>query len=153
MDPLSIAASVIALTQASGAIGKSLAFLHSLCHIPDDFCNLVNEVSTLQAVLEQVKDALKQCDHGEPKMPSILALELNTMKALKDDLNEAVGGLDALCSRLDATSKSLDEAGRTRISKRMWLREKSNIAKIRTRTNTAREHLTLCFGALISSQT
>lgn len=150
MDPLSIAASVIALSQAAGGVGKALKFFYSLSKIPDDFCNVVNELATLQAVLEQVRNALEDYNHGEPGVP---VFDLSTMEALKNDLKQAVGELDSLCSRLQATGKGSSKDGKQQVSKRMWLRERRSIISIRSRANEARDRLTMCFGALIFTHT
>ncbi|KAK7419694.1 hypothetical protein QQZ08_010781 [Neonectria magnoliae] len=66
MDPLSVTASIIALVQATAAIGKGVHFLRSLGHIPDEFCYLTNELSTLQAVLGQVTSALQELQSEKP---------------------------------------------------------------------------------------
>ncbi len=55
MDPLSIIASIIAISGAVGAVGRGLRVLINLCQAPI-LDALVNEVSDLQAVLESVTD-------------------------------------------------------------------------------------------------
>lgn len=151
MDPLSVVASVIALSQASGTIGKGVIFLHSLRHIPAEFCDVVNQLTTLQVVLQQVTTALEgyEDDKSDASKP---ATDLSGMLVLENDLKQTTGELEALCERLRATDKRPTQDGKLHISKSKWIREKRNMEKIRTKAIAARDNLTLCFGALISSQ-
>lgn len=151
MDPLSVVASVIALSQASGAIGKGVKFLHSLRHIPAEFCDVVNQLTALQAVLQQVTAALEGYDDDKSDA-SKPATDLSGVLVLENDLKQTTGELEALCKRLRATDKRPTQDGKLHISKSKWIREKRNMEKIRMKAIAARDNLTLCFGALISSQ-
>ncbi|KAK1635172.1 hypothetical protein BDP81DRAFT_46307 [Colletotrichum phormii] len=71
MDPLSTAASIIALIQASAAVGKGVKILLSLRHAPADFCELVDELTALQDVIEQVKSPLQELEKGDIALPTL----------------------------------------------------------------------------------
>lgn len=127
-------------------------FLYSLKHIPDEFYDVANQLTTLQAVLQQVSSALEEHKNGNSDI-SQLGANLSGMMVLQNELKQTTEELDALCNRLRATGKRLTQDGKLQISKSKWLREKGNMEKIKAKAIAARDHLTLCFGALISSQT
>ncbi|KAI0148195.1 ankyrin [Hypoxylon sp. NC0597] len=158
MDPLSAAASIITLVQATVGIAKGVQFLRSLGQIPLEFVVLVNELSTLQAAAEQVKTALtdfegqsqeKRLDASFPELdPSILI-------SLKDDLAHIVDELNALCNRLKKSggdNKATGQPRKEHISTLRWQKEKSNIAKLKQKAQNTRGYLSLCFTVLNSSQ-
>ena len=149
MDGLSVAASIIALVQAAGAIGKGIKFLHGLKNIPNEFCDAINQLTTLQAVLGQVESALKEYDDENSRTP-MPDMNLTGIRMIKKELHELVESLDSLCSRLQTTGKMKD--GKLQISRTMWLRQKSIFEAIRDRALNARENLTFHFGALASTQ-
>ncbi|KAK2007762.1 ankyrin [Colletotrichum eremochloae] len=152
MDPLSISASVIALVQASLAVGKGVKLLASLRHAPAEFCDLVNELTTLQAVIEQVKSPLEELKDEQASNRTLSALDTSATSALKRDLEIIAAELGALCERLTATDKADERNRPNRVSKGKWIREQNSIAKLRSRAHATRNSLTLSFGALLSSQ-
>ncbi|KAK1713078.1 ankyrin repeat-containing domain protein [Colletotrichum lupini] len=149
MDPLSTAASIIALIQASAAVGKGLKILLSLRHAPADFCELVDELTALQGVIEQVKSPLQELGKGDIALP---ALNVVPTLALKQDLESIQEELLALCHRLTGTKSGDEMSGQLRVSMSRWIRERSNVAKLRCKASKTNTSLILCFGALISSQ-
>ncbi|KAK2059223.1 hypothetical protein LY76DRAFT_592501 [Colletotrichum caudatum] len=152
MDPLSISASVIALVQASLAVGKGVKLLASLRHAPAEFCDLVNELTTLQAVIEQVKNPLEELK-GEQASNDILPdPDTSATWVLKCDLEIIAEELGALCKRLTSTDKADEKDRPNRVSKGKWIREQNSIAKLRSRAHATRNSLTLSFAALLSSQ-
>lgn len=152
MDPLSISASVIALFQVPVALGKGAQLLATLRHAPADFCDLVNELNTLQAVVKQVRSSLEELTNEQTSNTALTPVDTSTAVALELELRFIVEELQALCDRLTATDKA-DEKDRPRqVSKRRWIREQSNITKLKSRVNTTRNDLMLCFGAIVSSQ-
>lgn len=151
MDPLSITASVVALIQATTAVGKGIKFLHSPSHIPDEFCDLINELATLQAVLGQVTSALKELQCDNPAAP-VLRVDLTKALVLENDLQQTVGEIDSLCIRLQETARATRRDGKLAISKKTWLRERSSIAHLKAKARAAKSDLSLCFESLISTQ-
>ncbi|KAK7447540.1 hypothetical protein Landi51_06896 [Colletotrichum acutatum] len=149
MDPLSTAASIIALIQASAAVGKGVKILLSLRHAPADFCELVDELTTLQDVIEQVKSPLQELEKGGVALPT---LNIAPTLALKQDLKSIQEELLALCHRLTGTKSGDEMSGQLRVSMSRWIRERSNVAKLKCRASKTKASLILCFGALISSQ-
>lgn len=149
MDPLSTAASIIALIQASAAVGKGVKILLSLRHAPTDFCELIDELTSLQDVIEQVKSPLQELEKGDVALPT---LNVAPTLALKHDLESIQEELLALCHRLTGTKSSDEMSGQLRISMSRWIRERSNIAKLKSKASKTKGSLNLCFGALISLQ-
>lgn len=151
MDPLSITASIVALLQATTAVGKGLQFLHSLSHIPDEFCDLINELATLQAVLGQVTSALNELQADSLAAP-VLRVDLTKALVLENDLRQTVGEIDALCVRLRETARATRRDGKLAISKKRWLQERSSISRLKAKARAAKSDLSLCFESLISTQ-
>ncbi|WDK17406.1 hypothetical protein CGRA01v4_08689 [Colletotrichum graminicola] len=113
MDPLSISASVIALVQSSLAVGKGVKLLASLRHAPAEFCDLVNELTTLQAVIEQVKNPLEELESERASDRTLPDLDTSATLVLKRDLEIIAEELGALCERLTSAGKTrrIDQAG------------------------------------------
>ncbi|OHE95702.1 hypothetical protein CORC01_08986 [Colletotrichum orchidophilum] len=149
MDPLSITASIIALVQASAAVGKGVKILLSLRHAPADFSELVDELTTLQAVIEQVKSPLQKIETGDVAIPT---LNIAPTLALKQSLEIIQEELLDLCYRLTGTNHGDEMSGQLRVSMSKWIRERSNIAKLKYRATNTRASLMLCLSALVSSQ-
>ncbi|OTA97514.1 hypothetical protein M434DRAFT_26826 [Hypoxylon sp. CO27-5] len=158
MDPLSATASIVSLVQAVVGISKGIQFLRSLGQISLEFVVLANELTTLQAVAEQVKAALtdfegqskeKRLDASFPELdPSILI-------SLKDDLAHIVNELNSLCDRLKKPrrhNKATVQPSNQDISTIRWQKEKSNIAMLKQKAKNIRGYLNLCFSVLNSAQ-
>ncbi|KAI0118337.1 ankyrin [Nemania sp. FL0031] len=158
MDPLSATASIIALVQAAVAVSKGVRFLRSFGQIPSEFTDLLNELSTLHAVIEQVEVALREWETLRPTTSysaSLQSVDSSKVLSLKDNLAQVVEELDALCHRLEAPRKRGKKQGhdeRPAVSKLRWQKERSNIARLRYKAQSSRELLSLCFSAFSSSQ-
>ncbi|KAF0329203.1 ankyrin repeat protein [Colletotrichum asianum] len=149
MDPLSITTSVIALVQA---LGVGVKFFSSMRQIPADFCDLSNELTDLQAVAEQVKTSLQEMENGDTKNAAVPGITASAIQTLEDDFALIVHELEALCGRLQKSDRHADIVGELRVSKRKWLREKDNVARLRAKASKTKQSLMLRFIALVSSQ-
>lgn len=156
MDPVSAAASIIAVVQATVAVGKGVGYLRSLRDIPDDFLDLTNELTTLQIVLNQVHNVLQELAGDEKQDQGIPTPVLSAgLQSSQDDLRKVAEDLDALCDRVKfSTNKGADgtSSGIRKVCKMRWQREKRNIARIKERTRRASSCLMLSFAALNSTQ-
>ncbi|KAJ0164340.1 Ankyrin-3 [Colletotrichum tanaceti] len=111
MDPLSISASIIALFQVPVALGKGAQLLATLRHAPADFCDLVNELSTLQAVIKQVKSSLEELTSEQTSnmaptpvdTSAAVALELSS-QSIDDKVTILDGQIHAKASDLEQLS-------------------------------------------------
>ncbi|KAK2776808.1 hypothetical protein CKAH01_03300 [Colletotrichum kahawae] len=149
MDPLSITTSAIALVQA---LGVGVKFFSSMRQIPADFCDLSNELTDLQAVAEQVKTSLQEMENGAAKHAAVPGIDTSSMQTLEDDFALIVHELETLCGRLRKSDRYIDKVGELRVSKRKWLREKDNVARLRAKASKTKQSLMLGFIALVSSQ-
>ena len=59
MDPLSETASIIAIFQGSGAVGKGLKQIVTLRSTPDILLALTNEAADLQYIVQDVDDLIR----------------------------------------------------------------------------------------------
>ncbi|KAJ8131963.1 hypothetical protein O1611_g1658 [Lasiodiplodia mahajangana] len=158
MDPLSATASIIALVQAAVAVSKGVRFLRSFGQIPFEFTELLNELSTLHAVIEQVEAALREWETLRPTASystSSQSVDSSKVLSLKDNLAQVVKELDDLCRRLEAPRKKRrkhEHDEQNPVSKLRWQKEKSNIERLRYKAQYSRDLLSLCFSAFSSSQ-
>ncbi|KAI1408719.1 ankyrin [Hypoxylon sp. FL1857] len=158
MDPLSIAASIITLVQATAGIAKGVRFLRSIGQIPLEFAELVNELSTLQAVAEQVRAGLKDYEDQSLDKGSddgLTGLDPSILISLKTDLFHIVDELDALCGRLTKPTRQSQIPGqpcKEHVSTLRWQKEKNRIAKLKQKAQSTRGYLSLCFSVINSSQ-
>ncbi len=118
MGPLSITASIVALAQASGFIGKIVSKLCAFSKARAEFCDLLNEIGTLQAVLLDVETTLRQISHRSTMLPVVG--EPRAVLSIQQELDFAVKEMDELATRLLTGSKGLDADGLHRISKLQW---------------------------------
>ncbi|RWA10971.1 hypothetical protein EKO27_g4114 [Xylaria grammica] len=158
MDPLSATASIIALVQAAVGISKGVRFLRSLGQIPLEFSDLLNELSTLHAVIEQVEAALREWEALRTTTghsANFRSVDPSKVLSLTGDLAQVIKELDSLCDRLKASKKRGEKQGyheKKSVSKLRWQKEKGNIERLWHKARNSRELLSLCFSAFSSSQ-
>lgn len=151
MDPLSISASVIALCQATRAIAKAVQFLGSLRKAPAQFYVLLNELSSLQAMLQQcisVAESLATPRGSATVSPDVL----EWFEQANEGLGKVVSEMQTLVDRFMAASEGLDKNGHHRIPPVRWLFERSSIARLRFSARQYRENLASLLTALTASQ-
>ena len=149
MDPLSVAASVIAVVQAVGSIGKIVKTIRSLGNAPAEFLVLLNELSVIQAVLEQVKSSLQQL---QTSPISTTSDNLSVVKFLEQELAQFSEDLKELAKRFITSINGRDRDGLPRISKANWYREKATITQLRQKAQDVQSQLTLAFTVTNASQ-
>lgn len=155
MDPLSITASIITLVQATVRIAKGVQFIRSLGQIPAEFCDLLNELSTLQAVASQAETALRDYETQQSldrSSASFATLDSSVLTALQGDLAQITTDLEVLCDELKKKNEKAKSIGQEQISTRKWLKGRKNILKLREKARDTRQNLSLCFAAFTSSQ-
>jgi len=145
MDPLSAIASTIAITQA---LGFGIKKLQSLANSNAEFCDLLNELSSLQGWLGQL-DAL---DLANVKtFPASAAARLHDIKTR---LEVVVNDLDEIVKRLHGEKNSVATGNgkRVKVSKLSWQRNRSTVLELRDRARQCREDLVACLELLGLSQ-
>ncbi|KAK4452177.1 ankyrin repeat-containing domain protein [Podospora aff. communis PSN243] len=153
MDPLSIVAGAIALAQAAAGMAKAAQLLRGFSKARVEFCDLLNEIATLQGIINDIENALIDMSRKDDKYISPpINLESTSMRLVLQDLNQTTSELEALAERLVEGSKGRDGARLHRISRLQWQREKLDVVRLREKVRHTRESLTLCFGALHASQ-
>jgi len=106
-DPLSLAASVIAVATAAAQISKAISRLRHFGEVPGRVYALKNEISDLEVVLRQVGHALEQKslapDDGQGSLEQILARTKGHLadlaKALERVANACAGGKVKIISK------------------------------------------------------
>lgn len=144
MDPLSIIASTIAITQV---LGFGIKTLQSLATSNVEFCDMLNELSSLQGWLSQL-DALDLSAVQSLSMDAIRRLEnvKSSLQLLASDLDEVTKAFHSG----QTTSLTATGTGSTKIkiSKLVWQRNRSKVTRLRERAKQCREELVAGLGLL-----
>lgn len=137
MDPLSIAASVLTVSQAVGSVSQALyTFITSAQSVDESVKILHNEVQSLAAVLEAIDQALKQPMVMETREYTSLASGVWTSveHAIKDS-HHTVNALGAILQGLGNADKASNSF--RKILKQIKLKFKaSDISSVRDRIHT-----------------
>ena len=141
MDPLSLAASIIAVLGAVSRVGHGLKEISSLRHAPDALLQLENEVANMQLILHTV-DPISRNDGSTNLNEHEYELVCNTLGRVK----EALLGLERLIAY---TLTKLTNAGNA-IDHIAWLRSKNKIHRMKEKIRNAKNDLLLAT-SIISS--
>ena len=94
MDGLSAGAGAIAILQAIGAIPSIIDTLRALIHIGDEIKAFTNELTTLQALEENLKSRVDLFSGTDPYLrvpkPKMMQLARTTLAELVHELHELV---------------------------------------------------------------
>lgn len=143
MDPLSITASTIAVVSLVAKVIQGLKGTKILHNAPADFAALVNEVSDLQAVMNEFNSCLldQSGDFDQSRIEDMHKILQNSKDALLE-LNVLIH------YRLLGSN---NEDGGNKVSRLAWLRNKDNISSLRTKLQNERSNLTFCLASITSS--
>jgi len=132
MDPLSISASIIALSQAAVVVAKGIRTLASIKNANIELLSLVDDLSLLQALLEKIP----QLQDSPDSVSS--ATEPLILRIARVRLQETAASLEGLVTYLAVSDSGTDSQ---RASKRKWLQQGDKVKQC------AREsHEALLFG-------
>ena len=137
MDPLSIAAAVLAASQAVGSVSQALCtFITSAKSVDDSVKNLHHEVQSLAAVLEAIDHALKQPIVTETR--EFTALANGVWTSVGHAINDSQHTVNALGVILQGLGDA-DKASNSfrKVIKQIKLKFKaSDISSVRDRIHT-----------------
>jgi len=145
MDPLSIIASTIAITQV---LGFSIKTLQSLANTNVEFSDMLNELSSLQEWLSQL-DILDLSAVQSFSLDAIRRLEnvRSNLQLLAGDLDEIIKGFHrGQTTSLTATGNNNNT--KIKISKLAWQRNRGTVLRLRERAKQCREELVAGLGLL-----
>lgn len=91
-DPLSITAGIVAVVGAAGGITKTLGKIKDLRNAPDELLALINEVSDLRLILNDLQHYILQ----NTQRQQILQEELQYISILVDRAKDKLRKLDEL---------------------------------------------------------
>jgi hypothetical protein len=140
-DPLSIAASILAIATAAGQITKAVSHLRRLGGVPGRIYALRNEVTDLEVILRHVGQALQQGSLTIVNQHGSLQDVQKRAKTALTDLSITLKRVEDACERSKA-----------RVIKRttVWLREESNLQMLQNDIRAVKETCTLMLGASTS---
>lgn len=142
MDPLSLTASIIAIVQISGTIGKGLKKIVNLRNAPDIFLALNNEVADLQCILQDVNSLLRQrldTTGQEPLGSLVRALEKAKQTLSKLEI--------LLAYDLTTTKRNGNEA---RLDRSVWIRAEAKVYQIKDEIREDKSSLSSALSILTS---
>lgn len=137
-DPLSVAASVLALATAAAQISKAISRLRHFGEVPGRVYALKNEVSDLEAVLRQIRHALEQKSLAPDNEQESLEQILLRTKSHLTDLAKALERVASACAggKVKIISKSA-----------IWWKEKKLFQGFHEDLRTVKATLNLILGA------
>ena len=157
MDPLSVVASIIAVSQA---LGMGIQLLAGIANAPAEFAEMLSELSTLQACMRQVCSVASAAADPDLSLPAEVLVRLETKKY---ELGQIAGAIDDIGARLlvsrdyngnrassASASASLTKrgGGGQKVSVIDWQRQRGRFVKLRDRARRCREDLAVCLGLL-----
>lgn len=150
MDPLSIIASTLAITQA---LGIGIKKLRSIANTSTEFLDMLNELSTLQGLLSQLEAAEESL--GDSQLPAtVLTSAANQLETVRIELAQIVKALTAMTSKLlDRAPRPFRESGEGKLSIVQWQRVRGKVLQLRNQARQCRDNLSACLGLLGLSQT
>ncbi|KAK1831294.1 hypothetical protein QBC39DRAFT_351566, partial [Podospora conica] len=144
MDPLSIIASTIAITQA---LGFGIKTLQSIANSNVEFCDMLKELSSLRDWLNQL-DTLDLSAVQTLSQDAISRLDnvRSSLQLLAGDLDEITKGFHCRTTSLTATENTSNT--KTKISKIAWHRNRNTVLRLQERAKQCREELVAGLGLL-----
>lgn len=151
MDPLSITASTLALAQV---LALGIKRLQRIANSSLEFCDMVNDLSTLRGLLELLQATMKNHDSiSTDNQPLVISADtVRSLEAIRVELELVVSGMNDIESRLSGAGGTRDQTKRRKVSKLAWQRNRKNVLRLRERSRRCREELSACIGLLGFSQ-
>ncbi|KAF2235194.1 hypothetical protein EV356DRAFT_130571 [Viridothelium virens] len=143
MDPLSVTASLIAVSGALGTSVKALQKVASLRHAPSELLSLHNEVNSLRTFLRIVNQTFQDGGHLELPPESIEGL-----RTVKLTLESHVQELDNLSQYQLKRSEVPNKDGTPKVARLAWLRVGKDIACLQRKIRDSRLDLQSIFSVL-----
>lgn len=129
MDPLSLSASIITVVAATASSIKLLKKAQGFCHLPDQLCALLNEISDLRCVL-RILEGMSEEEASEELRGSLTRLLRRAKLALDE--------LDVLLRATLVTSENEEEHTKLRVSRWIWVRRQSQMKRLRAEIKDVR---------------
>ncbi|KAK0629239.1 hypothetical protein B0T17DRAFT_181609 [Bombardia bombarda] len=149
MDPLSAVASIIAITQAVAAIGDGIKTLRSLAQASAEFCDMLNELSSPQALLDHLRSAMDDAVKSKSSLPSEA---LDRIAKFQVELSQIVNEIHVMANDLVRKSTGLNKVGEQKISGVRWQFRRGRITQLRDKARRCRDSISTCFDILGFSQ-
>ena len=124
-DPLSIAASIIAVIGAAESVGKTLTKIRNIRNTPSEVLALINEISDLRVILGDFEGYIAQ----NTASPQLLEKQLNHMSILLQRAKDRLLELDQLVEYRLLTPESRSD--QIRVSRRKWARSQDTVKRFR----------------------
>ncbi|KAK0623673.1 ankyrin repeat-containing domain protein [Immersiella caudata] len=133
MDPLSIVASIVGITQAADRVLVHLSKLKPILTAPRDIQALVDELTDLSRVLEHLKDAINNLPRTESNTAKISADVYETLHGLVNGGGAALLMLEHMIENdfLKLSAKKRD--GELKVHRLAWARKIGEVQQLRQR--------------------
>lgn len=138
MDPLSIAASIVALFQAGDRLSGLLAKLRPLLTAPEEVNALVNEVSDIKIVLGDLETSIRDLTESN-SLPEERAEHLHR---IFNNLATVLLQLETLIADCFLKLSRQRGIGRPKVHRMAWVRKRSQVEKLRQQLRDLRSTIT-----------
>jgi len=153
MDPLTILSAVASIIGIAHGLGTGITVLRSMANTSIEFCDMLNEMSTLHGLLAQLQAITDNI--AETKcLGSVEAL--SRLQVLELELTDLVASMNDIVAKLlgqNHTSVLFKRRnGKSGISRVGWHLARSQVLGLRTRAKDCRITVTACLALLGFSQ-
>ena len=143
IDPLSVYASIVAIVQAGGAVGKGLTKILNLRNAPDILLALNSEVADLQCIIQDIDGLLRQQLDATDQEP-VASVDRMLQKA-----KQALLKLESLLAYELTTVKGKDDG--VKLDRSVWLRVEHKVQKLKDEIRGDKISLSSALSVLTSS--
>ncbi|KAM7194421.1 Ankyrin repeat-containing domain protein [Naviculisporaceae sp. PSN 640] len=149
MDPLSVVASVIAISQA---FGVGVNALKALTNTSSEFSDMLSELSGLQAWLDQLRLATESLATTEFQISGNLLERLELAKVELSQIVNEMGDIRRKLIKHGKDKMDWNRNGEARVSVITWQRMRGRVQKLRDRAKRCRDELSACLNVVGLSQ-
>lgn len=144
MDPLSVAASIVAVVGAAATVARELEKLRrTLKDASNTLCSLVNEVSDLQLVISACESAVEDLAQYNGDCSAPLSTATSVLERAKRDLFE-LGSLVSSCLKPSSSGAGVQQV---RVARVRWLKASAAAEKLQTRLRDSKQEILMLLGA------
>lgn len=142
-DPFSIAVGALTVAGIARGVGKAVRKLHAFKTAQGDFSALQNEVSDVEAVLQQVASVTYS--------PVLPGQEEQSDITLRGHIDRAKGQLLELEKLIAYVLTSYDDQAKAKVDKSAWLKQQNKLRSLRKGLRNVRMNLALSIATVTLS--
>lgn len=144
MDPLSVIASSLAISEA---LGLGIKTLRGLANTSSEFSEMLSELSSLQAWMDQLRITVDKIGAAGPQLQDVSDDVLSRLELAKSDLTQIVNDMKEIQKQVTGEGDQKPLKSRNsepKVSMIHWQRSRGKVRKLREKAKRCREDLSAC---------